>query len=230
MFDFNALYTRVTWEHLKRAFAWWRSWFLSLQTDQLCISDVEITFIKAMLGPVSYEDSNHLCEQLPYMECRSADQDALCLGLALLDSVHHHGVFVNPGIGIYLQHVGFTMGKNAAPPRAELVLRMFEILAPLPNNHLLNRYIDDGLLLHPLENSSELEQALRRIYPEHLPSGMEHVGQTTKVVFPDICFMSLKPLTTCVHWKDTHACQYIPWDSNVPRHIRVAWVRGEYIR
>ena len=59
---------------------------------------------------------------------------------------------------------------------------------------------------------------------------MEHVGQTTKVVFLDVCFMSLNPLTTCVHWTDTHACQYIPWDSNVPRHIRVAWVGGEFIR
>ena len=122
------------------------------------------------------------------------------------------------------------MGTNAAPPWAQLVLRMFEILTPLPNNHFLNRYIDDGLILHPLEHSSELEQALQRIYPPDLPFGMEHVGQTTKVVFLDVCFMSLKPLTTCVHWKDTHACQYIPWDSNVPRHIRVAWVRGEFIR
>ena len=94
----------------------------------------------------------------------------------------------------------------------------------------MNRYIDDGLILHPLDHSSELEQALRRIYPPNLPFRMEHVGQTTKVVFPDVCFMSLKPLTTCVHWKDTHACQYIPWGSNVPRHIRVAWVRGDFIR
>ena len=122
------------------------------------------------------------------------------------------------------------MGTNAAPPWAQLVLRMFEILTPLPNNHFLNRYIDDGLTLHPLEHSSELEQALRRIYPPNLPSGTEYVGQTTKMVLLDVCFMSLKPLTTCVHWKDTHACQYIPLDSNVPRHIRVAWVRGEFIR
>ena len=230
VFDFNALYTRVTWEHLKRAFAWWRSWFLSLQPDQLCISDVEIAFIKAMFGPVSSEDLNHLCEQLPYMECHRADKDALCSGLVLVDYVYHHGVFVNPGIGIYLQRVGFTMGTNAAPPWAQLVLRMFEILTPLPNDHFLNRYIDKGLILHPLEHSSDLEQALRRIYPPDLPFGMEHVGQTTKVVFLDVCFMSLKPLTTCVHWKDTHACQYIHWDSNVPRHIFAAWVRGEFIR
>ena len=53
VFDFNAFYTRVTWEHLQRAFAWWRLSFLSLQPDQLCISDVEIAFIKAMFGPVS---------------------------------------------------------------------------------------------------------------------------------------------------------------------------------
>ena len=73
VFDFHALYTRVTWPHLKRAFAWWRSWFLSLQTDHLCIFDVKIAFIKAMFGLVSSEDLNHLCEQLPYMECHRAD-------------------------------------------------------------------------------------------------------------------------------------------------------------
>ena len=84
-----------------------------------------------------------------------ASQDALCLGLVLVDYVYHHGVFVNPGIGIYLQRVGSTMGTNAAPPWAQLVLRMFEILTPLPNNHFLNRYIDDGLILHPLEHSSD---------------------------------------------------------------------------
>ena len=127
MFDFNALYTRVTLEHLRRPFAWWRSWSLSLQPDQLCISDVEIAFIKAMFGPVSSGDLNHLGEQLPYMECHRADQDALCFGLVLLDYVYHHGVFVNPGIGIYLQRVGFTMGTNAAPPWAQCVLRKFEI-------------------------------------------------------------------------------------------------------
>ena len=230
VFDFNALYTRVTWEHLMRAFAWWRSWFLSLQPDQLCVSDVDIAFIKAMFGPVNSEDLNHLCEQLPYMECHRADQDALCLGLALLDYVYHHGVFVDPRIGICLQRVGFTMGTNAAPPWAQLVLRMFEILTPLPNNHFVNRYIDHGLILHPLEYCSELEQALPGLYPPDLRSGMEHVGQTTKVVFLDVCFMSLKHQTTCVHWKDTHACQYFPWDSNVPGHIRVALVRGEFFR
>ena len=230
VFDFNALYTRVTREHLERAFAWWRSWFLSLQPDVLFIFDVESAFIKAMFGPVSSEDLNHLCEQLRYMECQRADQDALCLGLVLLDYVYQDGVFVNPGIGIYLQRVGFTMSTNAAPPLAQLVLRMFAILTPLPNNHFSNRYIDHGLILHPLEHSSELEQALQRIYSPDLRFGMEYLGQTTKVVFLDVCFMSLKPLTTCVHWKDTHACQYIPWDLNVPRHIRVAWVRGEFIR
>ena len=56
------------------------------------------------------------------------------------------------------------------------------------------------------------------------------MGQTTKVVFLDVCLMSLNPLITCVHCKDTHACQCITWDSNVPRHTRVAWVRGEFIR
>ena len=110
---------------------------------------MEIAFIKAMFGPENSEDLNTLCEQLPYMECHRADQDALCLRLVLLDYVYHHGVFVNPGIGIYLQRVGFTMGTNAAPPWAQLVLRMFEILTPLPSNHFLNRYIDDGLILHP---------------------------------------------------------------------------------
>ena len=34
--------------------------------------------------------------------------------------------------------------------------------------------------------------------------------------------MSVNSLITYVHWKDTHAFQYIPWDFNVPRHIRVA--------
>ena len=118
------------------------------------------------------------------MECHRADQDALCLGLVLLEYVHHHGVFVNPCIGIYLQPVGFTMGTTAAPPSAELVLRMVENLTPLPGNHLLNKQIDNGLIMHPPEHSYKLGQAVRRIYPPDLPLGMEHVGQTTKVVIP----------------------------------------------
>ena len=36
------------------------------------------------------------------------------------------------------------MGTNTAPPWAQLLLRMFAILTPLPSNHFLNRYITDG--------------------------------------------------------------------------------------
>ena len=42
--------------------------------------------------------------------------------------------------------------------------------------------------------------------------------------------MALCPLKTSVYWKPTHTCSYIRWDANVPRHIRIAWVRGEFVR
>ena len=40
------------------------------------------------------------------------------------------------------------------------------------------------------------------------------------------------PLLTSICWKRTHTCsyiRYISWDSNVPRHVRLQWVRGEFI-
>ena len=47
---------------------------------------------------------------------------------------------------------------------------------------------------------------------------------------PDVRFISVLPLKTVVYWKPTHACSYLPWHANAPRHTRESWVFGEYLR
>ena len=74
--------------------------------------------------------------------------DSMFLGKFLMNVVFHHCIFLNEGIGVFLQLAGFAMGTNCAPAWAQLVLRMYELQNPLPPHLHLFRYIDDGLLLH----------------------------------------------------------------------------------
>ena len=63
--------------------------------------------------------------ELPFL---SHVYDCRTLGWWLLNLILYHTVFCNAGIGVYRQTYGFTMGTNAAPPWAKLVLRSYERL------------------------------------------------------------------------------------------------------
>ena len=75
-----------------------------------------------------------------------------------------------------------------------------------------------------------MKQHLDATYPLNLPWSFKVTDRVSDIHFLDVHIVALCPLKTSVFWKPTHTCSYIRWDANVPRHIRIAWVRGEFIR
>ena len=116
------------------------------------------------------------------------------------------------------------MGTNSAPPWAQLTLPL------LPPGITLLRFLDDGLVLHRASETEMIKTCLQRMYPKDLPFAFEASGSARGVAFLDVRFISIEPLRTSVFWKRAHACAYMPWTTNVPRHIRESWIHAEFVR
>ena len=99
----------------------------------------------------------------------------------------------------------------------------------MPPTMFLFRFLDDAAILQrcPL---SEVHEHLLKTYPQNLPFEFECRAERSNIHMLDIHIVSLYPFQTSVWWKPTHTCSYIPWEANVPRHIHIAWVKGEFIR
>lgn len=94
----------------------------------------------------------------------------------------------------------------------------------------LFRFIDDGLLFHPESNNDQVAKYLKEVYPPNLT--ITFVGKSMKAHIPflDVLILTTYPLRTTIYYKASNSCSYIPWKANVPRHIKVGWVKGELIR
>ena len=111
---------------------------------------------------------------------------------------------------LFVQCYGFSMGTNSAPPWAQLTLRYFEKMRPLPPGIPLLRFLDDGLVLHRASETEMIKMCLQRMYLKDLPFAFEALGSAREVTFLDVKFISVEPLRTSVFSKSTHACAYMP--------------------
>ena len=102
---------------------------------------------------------------------------------------------LNPGRGVYRQAQGWSMGTNAAPPWAQLMLRAYERSVPLPQPWALFRFIDDGFMLHPAVDSEAVKQHLARMYPAGLPFTFDADCAKSGVSFLDILVVSMYPFS-----------------------------------
>ena len=168
-------------------------------------------------------------QELPFLAPR-VPALSLPLGLLLLNFVYHHSIFHNPGLGVFRQGVGWSMGTNAAPTWSHLCLRAYERRRPLPPSVVLFGFIDDGLIFHPTDTAPLLADLVRAIYPVNLTFSFDAFAHQTRVQFLDLLILSVWPLRSSVFLKPTASCTYIPWSSNVPRHIELGRVRAECIR
>ena len=75
-----------------------------------------------------------------------------------------------------------------------------------------------------------IKTCLQRMYPKDLPFAFDALGSAIGVTFLDVRFISVEPLRTSFFWKSTHVCAYMPWTTNVPRHIRESWIHTEFVR
>ena len=220
------MYTRITWEHTLHTYNYWKNVFYNCDRSTLHISKVELALLDFVFTPINQFAMHEFGCDLPYFELQCP---APTIGLALLHFVYMHTVFLSPGLGVYCQAQGWPMGTNAAPPWAQLTLRSYEHAGRLPSDCLLFRFLDDGLILHR-SSHTVVKQHLDVTYPQNLPWSFEVTDRVSDIHFLDVHIVALCPLKTSVYWKPTHTCSYIRWDANVPRHIRIVWVRGEFIR
>ena len=228
-FDFESLYTNFRWSDVSMAMDFWRAYFLQHESDALPISSHERVFLHCLFAEMPWEQFVELKTSFPYMNMDY--QEHMYLGKFLMNVVFTHCIFLNEGVAIFLQLIGFAMGTNCAPSWAQLVLRAYERRSPLPRDILLWRYIDDGFAVHPLSLSvQDVNTHLCKVYPKHLAFTFVDKASRCGIAFLDIWVVSLAPLRTSVYWKPSHACTYIPWRANVPRHTKCSWIRGECIR
>ena len=132
-YDFYALYTRTSWRHVHEALNWWHQWCNDLSDDQLsCSSNYEGDVLSFIFQSVSLEDMQRMKTELPFQThvygCRK-------WGWWLLNFIFHHTVFCNTGVEVYHQSYALTMGANAAPLWAQLVLCSYK----RPNHWHLHR-------------------------------------------------------------------------------------------
>ena len=223
-FDFESLYTNFRWSDVSMAMDFWRAYFLQHESDALPISSHERVFLHCLFAEMPWEQFVELKTSFPYMNMDY--QEHMYLGKFLMNVVFTHCIFLNEGVAIFLQLIGFAMGTNCAPSWAQLVLRAYERRSPLPRDILLWRYIDDGFAVHPLSLSvQDLNTHLCKVYPKHLAFTFVDKASRCGIAFLDIWVVSLAPLRTSVYWKPSHACTYIPWRANVPRHTKCSWIR-----
>ena len=225
--DFASVYTTIRWADVSLAFRFWRSWY-ALNVEGSNISAEERAFMGMLFHTVPKEESDFLCAHFPFFAMQYSPD--LMVGECLLHVVFFHTAFETPGLGIFLQLVGFPMGTNCAPTWANLVLRCYERVHAFVDSLLL-RFIDDGLVLHH-DGITEAEflERMQKPYPAHLRVGVETFNRCTNIPFMDLLIVRLHPLKTSVYFKPTHTSSYIPWNSNTPRHVKVGWIVAECVR
>ena len=231
-YDFDALYTNLTPTDVSKACKHWRRWYLELYDPLDLLTDEEKSFARYMFSSVSSEDFLLFSAWFPFLDWQY--DVTLSLAELLLLIVMKHNVFLAPGLGIYIQMIGFAMGTNCAAVWANLILRFYEKKAQCNGAQkpdcLLTRFIDDACVIHLKLDTQLLQAYLHQIYPQHLTFEILKLGQAKDVSLLDLQFISLSPLIHTVHFKPTHSCGYIPFASNTPVHYKTKYIRGECIR
>ena len=224
--DVSAMCTRITWAHVVHTFNYWRSLYQTWDRADLIVSSHELSILDFVFAPVSENCVDTLIASIPYLD-NTCENNAV--GLLMLNYVFHHTIFLNPGVEIYHQCQGWPLGTNAAPAWAQLTLRSFESAHLNRSDLMLFPFLDDGPILHGCTHD-QLKEALSSTYPPNLPFSFDSVDCVSDITFLGIHIVELCPLRTPIFWKPKHTCSYISWGSNIPRHIKTAWIRGEFIR
>ena len=132
----------------------------------------------------------------------------------LFNFVWNHNVFNTPTEGVFRQVFGFSTGTNCAAPWANLILLYYY--------ERLNCYDKPGAppiwmsrcLVHPSSMSAHIVPFLCTVYLAHLPFTVDVVGVRGNFNLLDVRVISVFPVIHCVHFKETHSRNYIPFSSD----------------
>jgi hypothetical protein len=228
--DFESLYTNLTLQDAIQAISFWERRWRENEMPLGALSEIERDLIRVLFQRIPSYHHRSILEQHELREALPVGQ-TYTLAHFLMACVFKFSIFIAPGLGIYKQKNSFAMGTNCAPAWANAILRMHELqnAEHLTGFPLLARYIDDIVIAHTPLSPEEINSALSRVYPPHLPFTIQQTARR-EIRYLDLLILSLQPLVYAVGWKATHKGVYIPWNSNTPRTIKLAWVRGETIR
>ena len=182
--------------------------------------------------PLTAELYTNFSRMFPF--CTLQYHPALSLGEFVFHIIFTHVLFRVPGLGLYMQLIGFPMGTNCAAQWANAILRMYERLSPPPVHWpylYVLRFIDDDMCIHPPAITvAELTFYFKSVYPTHLSFEWLYHSAQGGVEFLDVRIIRLRRLISTVYFKPTHTCCYIPWSSNHPRSTKMSWIKAEIIR
>ncbi len=229
--DFEALYTNLTLQDALHAITFWETRWREGILPLEALSEVERDLLRFSFSRIPPFCLRSILEQ-PELRDALPPGRRYTIAHLFMACVFKFSIFVAPGLGIYKQLNSFAMGTNCAPSWANAILRMYEIehAHSLTRFNLFARYIDDIVIVHTPLPPDEIQRELSQVYPPHLPFALQQTGAHREVRFLDLFILSLQPFVHCIGWKETHKGVYIPWSSNTPRSIKLAWIRGETIR
>ena len=232
--SFSALYTNISWDNMILACNFWSNWSKYLPATTLVHPPQEEGELMDLLNS-GLDAQTYLGFRDCFPFCDFDYDRERTVGRFLLKVIYRHSPFLNEGVGIYLQRLGWAIGTNAAPTWATPALRAYEITTPLRLHPSLCPtpifcFIDDICLLRKPVEKERLVTALRQIYRDNLKLAFECCMGRTGIPFLDLCIISLNPLRTGVYFKGTHSCTYIPWSANLPVATKAGWISGECVR
>ena len=132
---------------------------------------------------------------------------------------------------LYKQLDGVSMGSSLGPVLANIVMTELEkhIIKPFIDNGIIKfycRYVDDTLVLVKPSDIDMIHNALNNFHP-NLKFTIDSFEDT------DTHFLDLLILNTLdidIYRKDTFSGQYIDYNSFIPWHFKVSWIRSLFYR
>ena len=108
-YDFDALYTHFKWSDIARACDWWRRLVVQhLNVRSSALSSQDLSLISCFFGDL---DQDFVIFQLEYFpDMKNEPDDSMFTGQFLMNVVFIHCIWLDEGIGAFLQLVGFAMG------------------------------------------------------------------------------------------------------------------------
>ena len=111
--DFSAMYTRVTWSHVKDTFVCRRNVYSNIHRPSTKLTEEEFALLDFFFSPIDSDDIGTLADTLTFLD---KDAPSEHLGILLLNYVFHQNNFRQPRTWNFSPGSGLAHGDQHCPP------------------------------------------------------------------------------------------------------------------